>query len=87
MNAALIVLLLGIAGLLASALLLRREPERRVRWATGVGALVGFALAFLMAQVSGKETTVAVAVATLSAAVLALALAAQWRLIRALTRR
>jgi hypothetical protein len=80
------VLLLGVAGLALTALLLVREPERRIRVAAFVGASAAFLLALLIALLAGKTALVAVATATLGAATLALVLIGQWLLIRLVTR-
>jgi hypothetical protein len=79
-----IVLLIGLAGLAAVALLLVREPDRRVRVATIAGAAGGFLLALLLAIALGTDTWGALATATLGAAVLSLSLIGQWRLFRTL---
>jgi hypothetical protein len=79
---ALVVLLLGVAGLALTAALLAREPDTRIRVAAVAGAGAGFLLALFIALLAGKSLLVAVATATLGAAVLALVFIGQWLLIR-----
>lgn len=84
MSAAVIVLVLGVVGLALVGLLLAREADTRVRVAATAGAAGGFLGALMVALALGTETLPAVATATLGAAVLSLALVAQWRLFRSL---
>ena len=84
MTSALVVLAVGVLGLALLALLLAREPDRRVRLTTIAGAVGGFLLALLLALAAGTDGLAALATATLGAAVLALVLIVQWRLFRAL---
>jgi hypothetical protein len=87
MSAAVVVLVLGVAGLVLTALMLRGEPERSVRLATVLAAVGGFVVALLLALALDTGGLAAVATATLGAAVLALALISQWRLFRSLIAR
>ncbi len=84
MSTALVVLILGVAGLALLALLLRHETDGRIRLAAIGGAAGGFLVALLLALAAGTGGLGALATATLGAAVLALALVAQWRLFRSL---
>ena len=84
MTTALVVLGVGVVGLGLLALLLTREPDRRIRLTTIGGAVGGFLLALVLAFAAGTDGLAALATATLGAAVLALALIAQWRLFRSL---
>ena len=84
MSVALVVLILGLVGLVLTAVLLMQEPDVRIRLAAGGGAIVGFLLALLLALAAGISALGALATASLSAAVLALVLVGQWRLVRSL---
>ena len=84
MSVALVVLILGLVGLVLTAVLLMREPDGRIRLAAGGGAIAGFLLALLLALAAGISALGALATASLSAAVLALVLVGQWRLVRSL---
>ncbi len=81
-----IVLVAGLIGLALAAWLVAREPDRRVRVAAIGGAAGGFLIALLLALLLGTSALGALATAVLGAAVLALALVGQWRLIRGLLR-
>ena len=87
MSAAIVVLVLGVVGLAAVALLLAREPDARVRLATTMGAAGGLLIAVLIALAAGKGALAAAATGAISAAALALALIGQWRLFRLLVER
>ena len=84
MSMALVVLILGLVGLVLTAVLLVREPDVRIRLAAGGGAIGGFLLALLLALAAGISALGALATASLSAAVLALVLVGQWRFVRSL---
>lgn len=81
---ALVVLVIGLLGLALVGLLLAREPDGRVRVAGLGGVGGGFLLAFMIALAAGKGALAALAVGVLGAAVLALVLLGQWRLVRSL---
>lgn len=83
-GAALVTLLIGVAGLLLTARLVVREPDRRIRVAAPAGAVGGFLLAFLVTLALGKGMGAAIAVGVLGGAILPLALIGQWRLLRGL---
>ena len=87
MSAAIVVLVLGVVGLAAVALLLAREPDARVRLAATMGAAGGLLIAVLIALAAGKGALAAAATGAISAAALALALIGQWRLFRLLVER
>lgn len=79
-----VVLTIGLIGLALVGLVLLRDQDRRIRITTTVGIVGGFSVATGLALVAGKGALSSVAIGSLSAAVLAAALMAQWRLIRAL---
>ena len=82
-----ILLVIGLAGLGLVALLLRGEPDARVRVGAAAGAAVGFVLAFLTAVLFGKGALAGAATGAMGGAALALALIGQWRLLRRVGRR
>ena len=84
MSTATVVLIIGLVGLALAAWLLIREPDRRVRITSVVGAAGAFLCALLLALATGTGGLAAVATATLGAAVLALVLIGQWRFIRSI---
>ena len=84
---ALVLLILGAAGLVLTTLLLVRETDMRIRLVAVAGAIGGFLLALLLALAAGKSGLEALATAALGAAVLALVLVGQWRLFRGLVAR
>lgn len=84
MSAAVVVLVIGLVGLALTALLILKEPDGKIRVAVATGAVGGFLIALLLAVALGRGTLEALATATLGAAVLALALVAQWRFFRSL---
>ena len=84
MSTAVVVLVIGVAGLALVAALLAREPDRRVRRAAILGTVAGLLTACGIALAAGKGALVATATGAISAAALALVLLGQWRLIRTL---
>jgi hypothetical protein len=84
MNAAVVVLVIGLLGLALTALLIVKEPDAKIRVAMAAGAIGGFVIALLLAAALGRGTLEVLATATLSGAVLALALIGQWRFFRSL---
>ena len=84
MDAATVVLAIGLVGLTLAAWLLVREPDARVRVAAVAGAVGAFGAALLVALATGTSTLSALATGTLGAAVLTLVLLVQWRFFRSL---
>jgi hypothetical protein len=85
--AAVIVGLLGVAGLLLVAWMIRTERQSTARAAAIAGAVAGFMVAVAMALLTDKPAGAALAVGLIGAAVLPIAVLGQMRLVRALTRR
>jgi hypothetical protein len=81
---AVVVLIIGLAGLAWAAWLLIREPDARVRISTVIGAAGAFLCALLVALAAGTSGLAAVATGTIGAAVLALMVVGQWRFIRSI---
>jgi hypothetical protein len=81
-----IVIAIALALLGIDALLYAQEPARSVRVAALAGGVGGFLAAFVVALLATESALVAFAIALLGAAVLALVLLGQMRLVRAITR-
>jgi hypothetical protein len=80
------LLIVGVLLLAVVALLLRGEPDARVRVAAATGAAIGFVLAFLIAVLFGKGVLAGAATGALGGAALALVLIGQWRMLRRVSR-
>jgi hypothetical protein len=84
MSIAVVILVLGVAGLVLVALLVLREPDARIRVAVTAAALGGFLVALLAGLAFVETVLAALATAAIGGAVLALALIGQWRFFRSL---